>query len=375
MSLRRLRALVLGQEPPPPDNVYATLTASGIPVASVDCRTCPNPCEEGHAEYPRRFSIDMESTMLGSVKPFRRQILISTGKSDWDREVTETIGSLAALVAQTHPPKLPDPLPDPPPPIAIDLDEKLIPPIPGVFTSADSTRLSILNGSHKTVAADDEHHTVLVFPDYTMVVDVPATLDGAKELWRTALDATLPRMGGTPATGSFQTWILPYSCVIMLCSHKRRDNRCAIAAPKLEHGQRHARISCIHAHCVAAFIKSLECNGWTAHTQLEHVVDPPLEHFSGTPEEKGRHIADQLRALSAGKRALILRNSHMGGHKYAGNCIIYTPQGSSVWYGRVTTHEVECIVVNTILAGLVLPPLLRGGMDLSRPGCPTLHDW
>jgi len=258
-------------------------------------------------------------------------------------------------VAQTQPPKLPDP----PPPIAIDLDEKLIPPIPGVFTSADSTRLSILNGSHKTIAADDEQHTVLVFPDYTMVFDVPATLDGAKEMWRTALDATLPRMGGTPAASSFQTWILPYSCVIMLCSHKRRDNRCAIAAPKLEY----------------AFIKSLECNGWTAHTQLEHVVDPPLEHFSGTAEEKKSHIADQLRALPAGKRALILRNSHMGGHKYAGNCIIYMPQGSCVWYGRVTTHEVESIVVNTILAGLVLPPLLRGGMDLSRPGCPTLHDW
>jgi hypothetical protein len=104
-------------------------------------------------------------------------------------------------------------------------------------------------------------------------------------------------------------------------------------------------------------------------------VEPPLESFAGTPEEKARYITDELMALPAAKKALILRNSHMGGHKYAGNCIIYTPQGSSVWYGRVTTHEVESIVVNTILGGLVLPPLLRGGMDLSRPGCSTLHDW
>ncbi|KAJ7904286.1 Sucrase/ferredoxin-like-domain-containing protein [Mycena olivaceomarginata] len=355
MSLWKLRALVLGHGHPP-DNIYTTLTASGIPVAAADCRTCPNPCDEGHSEYPRRLSIDMESTMLGSVKPFNRQILISTGLSDWDRDITDTQGSLAALISQTQPPKVPDA----PPAISIDLaDEKALSPVPGVFSSTDSTRLSILNGSHKTVCEDDEHGTVIVLPDYSVVVGVPATLDGAKELWRSALDSRLPRMGITEETSSFQTWVLPYSCVIMLCSHKRRDNRCAIAAPKLEH----------------AFIECLHRKGWTADTQLEHIVEPPLESFSGTAEEKTRYITDELKALPAAKKALILKNSHMGGHKYAGNCIIYTPQGSSVWYGRVSTHEVESIVVNTIEGGLVLPPLLRGGMDLSRPGCPTLHDW
>ncbi|KAJ7179343.1 Sucrase/ferredoxin-like-domain-containing protein [Mycena filopes] len=353
MPLRILRALVLGHEEPP--NLYTTLTASAIPVAAADCRTCPNPCDEGHSEYPRRFAIDMESTMLGSVKPFRRQILISTGRSDWDREITDTHGSLAALISQTQPPKVPDP----PPPISIAMDEKVLPPVPGVFTSTESTRLSILNGSHRTVCADDEHATVLVLPDFTMVVGVPSTVDGARELWRTALDSRLPRMGITEETSSFQTWILPYSCVIMLCSHKRRDNRCAIAAPKLEH----------------AFIECLERKGWSADTQLEHMVEPPLESFAGTTEEKDRYITDELKARASAKKALILRNSHMGGHKYAGNCIIYTPGGSSVWYGRVTTHEVESIVSNTIEDGLVLPPLLRGGMDLSRPGCSTLHDW
>ncbi|KAJ7507528.1 Sucrase/ferredoxin-like-domain-containing protein [Mycena galericulata] len=318
-TLRKLRALVLGQEQAQENNIYGTLTASGIPVASADCRTCPNPCDEGHSEYPRRFSVDMECPLLGSVKPFRRQILISTGKSDWDKEITETPGSLAALVSQTQPPKTPSATL----PISIGLDtdaEKILPSVPGVFSSTDSTRLSILNGSHKTVCRAP---------------------------------------GVTQETSSFQTWILPYSCVIMLCSHKRRDNRCAIAAPKLEQ----------------AFIKSLESKGWTADTQLEHIMEPPLEKFSGTADEKENYIADELKALSGAKKALILRNSHMGGHKYAGNCIIYMPQGSSVWYGRVTTHEVESIVVNTLEGGLVLPPLLRGGMDLCRPGCPTLHDW
>lgn len=54
---------------------------------------------------------------------------------------------------------------------------------------------------------------------------------------------------------------------------------------------------------------------------------------------------------------------------------IYTPSGSGVWYGRVTPHDVDSIVTNTIINGLVLPPLLRGGLNLSRPNCSTLNDW
>lgn len=74
-----------------------------------------------------------------------------------------------------------------------------------------------------------------------------------------------------------------------------------------------------------AFILSLESRGWTADTQLEHpshLLGPSLEEFSGTPEEKDEHIGQQLKAVSAEKKVLILRNSHMGGHKFAGNCIV-----------------------------------------------------
>lgn len=144
----------------------------------------------------------------------------------------------------------------------------------------------------------------------------------------------------------------------------------------------------------SAFIQCLEEHGWTADTQLEEPsisLGPPIEEFKGSIEERDDRILEQLKEVASARKALLVRNSHMGGHKYAGNCIvsatvspsypdltvyqIYTPQGSSIWYGRVTTHEVESIVVNTILGGLVLPPLLRGGLNISRPGCSTLHDW
>ena len=54
---------------------------------------------QGHEEYPYKFDVDMETRMLGSVRPYRRMAIISTGKSDWDFEVTWTKGSLASYLS------------------------------------------------------------------------------------------------------------------------------------------------------------------------------------------------------------------------------------------------------------------------------------
>lgn len=54
---------------------------------------------------------------------------------------------------------------------------------------------------------------------------------------------------------------------------------------------------------------------------------------------------------------------------------INTPKGASIWYGRVTPHEVDAIVQETIIGGKILPALLRGGMNLCAPGRRTLNDW
>ncbi|KAJ7174148.1 Sucrase/ferredoxin-like-domain-containing protein [Mycena crocata] len=349
-GFRRFQAWLFNHELNP-DNIRSHLSASAVPVSTSDCRTCSNPCEEGHTDYPARFKVDMETQMLGSVDPFRRQVLISTGKTDWDMEITWTT-SLAghiywayrkASVTRS---------------VILDGDGKPVPRIAGIFNASDSTALSILNGSHHSIADDESLETVLVFPDFVVVAGVPSTLEGGQSLCTIALDPLRSRISGL-AESPFSTWVLPYSCVITFCSHKRRDNRCGISAPLLQ----------------GAFIESLERRGWTVDTQLEHIIDPPLEKFRGTEEEKNAHITATLKTLQMANRALVLYNSHMGGHKYAGTCMIYTPNGSSVWYGRVTPHEVDSVVEDTIVGGLVLPPLLRGGMNLSKPGCKTLHDW
>ncbi|KAF8901720.1 Sucrase/ferredoxin-like-domain-containing protein [Gymnopilus junonius] len=359
-GIRSLHSLVFGRQEDQ-DPLCKTLRASDVPVTTADCRACADPCDLGHEAYPRRFDIDMDTQMLGSVKPYHRQIVISTGKSDWTKDITDDKQSLAAAfveVTSNTGPSLPatsvSPKPTSPP-------SKGVRPVTGLFSTSDSTRTSVLNGSHRSLCHEEDHESVLVFPDFKVVTEVRHSVQGARELWESAVDPSVEREGAYFEKSNLKTWILPYSCVILLCSHRRRDNRCGIAAPKLEHGN-------------PAFIKSLEAQGWDADTQLEHpqlTFGLPLEDLN----ERHENIMEQLKQSTESKRALIVKVSHVGGHKYAGNCIIYTPSGSGVWYGRVTPHDVDSIVDNTIVKGLILPPLLRGGLNLSKPNCQTINDW
>ena len=69
---------------------------------------------------------------------------------------------------------------------------------------------------------------------------------------------------------------------------------------------------------------ALEHEGWEVHDQVEHPSHhaASLEEFKGTEEEKEGSYLKQLKEAAESKRALIIRNSHMGGHKVAGNCIV-----------------------------------------------------
>jgi len=109
-----------------------------------------------------------------------------------------------------------------PPPVAVA----------GVFDSSDNsvTRVNVLNGSHHTLSDDNELETVLVFPDYLVVCEVPRSREGAQLLWDGWLDPRLSRgmrldleavRGGEAEPENtridLRSWVLPYSCVILLC--------------------------------------------------------------------------------------------------------------------------------------------------------------
>ncbi|KAJ7535357.1 hypothetical protein O6H91_12G037500 [Diphasiastrum complanatum] len=61
--------------------------------------------------------------------------------------------------------------------------------------------------------------------------------------------------------------------------------------------------------------------------------------------------------------------SHVGGHKYAGNIIIYSPQGGAIaghWYGYVTPNDVADLLEQHIGKGEIVERLWRGQMSLTE---------
>ena len=87
----------------------------------------------------------------------------------------------------------------------------------GLFLASDSSRTSVLNGSHKTLCHENDHETVLVFPDFKVVTEVRRSAQGAQELWDSAVNPSIGRSGAYSKKTELKTWIIPYSCVILLC--------------------------------------------------------------------------------------------------------------------------------------------------------------
>lgn len=140
------------------------------------------------------------------------QVVISTGKSDWERDITEEEGSLAQHLTGTskHHRR--------PSGSATSRPKKLeVRNPPGIFTSTDQSRLSILNGSHTSLSCTDDKESVLVFPDYKVLKEVPCTQEGSELLWRNVLDPTLNR-AGKRNSGVLKSYPLQYACVILLCT-------------------------------------------------------------------------------------------------------------------------------------------------------------
>jgi len=130
--------------------------------------------------------------------------------------------------------------------------------------------------------------------------------------------------------------------LVLICGHGGRDERCGKLGPILqaefEEKLQRQNVPLLHAAPVAE----------------AEVVDTEVEGYVPT--------------------ARVGLISHIGGHKWAGNVIVYIPPsfssnplaGKGIWYGRVGPEHVEGIVGKTILDGKVIKELFRGGIDQDR---------
>lgn len=129
--------------------------------------------------------------------------------------------------------------------------------------------------------------------------------------------------------------------MILICGHGGRDERCGVYGPLLRD----------------EFRKVLPGKG-------VEVLESPVrvEREAATTEQK--------------QTARVGLVSHVGGHKFAGNVIVYVPpgartieggenplEGCGIWYGRVEPRHVEGIVEETVMRGKVIEELFRGGIN------------
>ncbi|KAJ3035272.1 hypothetical protein HK097_004247, partial [Rhizophlyctis rosea] len=69
--------------------------------------------------------------------------------------------------------------------------------------------------------------------------------------------------------------------------------------------------------------------------------------------------------LNMADQIVVMGVSHFGGHKFAGNVIVYhrNPKINGNWYGRVSACHVRPILISTVREGKVFKRLWRGRME------------
>ncbi|ODQ66234.1 hypothetical protein NADFUDRAFT_45759 [Nadsonia fulvescens var. elongata DSM 6958] len=287
-----------------------------------DCESC-----EGTAAFPSSVSVDMESELWQSTKPWALQMLISTGKSDWIHSIADEKGSMAQALEKSQNSKEPwvgkaavnGDLADP--------ENKV-------------KRLIISNSSMAPPEAFFEHngndstkpYNLMLLPYFIGVENVsPGEVDQVMEVVTKSVADRYQRFEDKPSsqTPKYSLPALPASlsskiklthipnrAIVLLCSHRTRDKRCGTTATILK----------------KEFLSQLR----------DHELDRDVDDL--TPGGVN-----------------VFTVSHLGGHKFSANVIIYLNTGEAIWLARITPAHVKNIIEEVIIKGRVWPELLRGG--------------
>ncbi|KAK7446877.1 hypothetical protein CaCOL14_000178 [Colletotrichum acutatum] len=321
---------------------------------AVDGEDCEHDCESCHVKYPKGFKIDEGDELYGMVKGWSTHALVATGKSDWVRDVADEKGSVMEAIGRAAAPS----------------NGKLMlsaSNIPTPNHSSDYTEPTTVLLLPAFVIID--HVTPKSVPELiTEFVDKAPT--NTSPLAPLALPASVPVAStngkGTEAAATGTSSIppqisrrpCPHSALILLCSQKTRDARCGQSAPLLRKElERHLR---------------------------------PLGLFRDMDDERPGGVG-------------IYFISHVGGHKYSANVMVYrrpdafgldevervkeggelVPKARTaaalpetedvgaaqcIWLARIKPEDCENLVKYTVLQGKVVKPetQLRGGFDRAK---------
>jgi len=267
-------------------DLASRLSEAGVPVDQSDCATCDLPCPpdsdagtgpeviwggRSYEEYvldrygelgslPEGIDTDWESELAGSATGGTgRVVVISTGKSDWERDHTVSLPPSVRLRDEAdmgqdekdgfahqlykHIQSLPpgtfarpekEPYDPRPQPISAFILPASLPP-PSTPTSSGQIRESPSLYSSSLISQSDNpsDQTVLVFPDWKVVHEVENSREGARGLYEGSLEGGLGRAGrvvggkaeGQDGVGRRRSWVLPYRAVVLLCTSTQHSGK------------------------------------------------------------------------------------------------------------------------------------------------------
>lgn len=258
------------------NTVKGNTGAEAIPEGFETAEILPEECEGCSKKYPSSLKIDTDTILYDTAPKPALQMLVATGEHDWEHDITDEQAVWGRVCKNL---------------------------------AGHSKEFEKIAGGHVRVnGTDQEFHnnpdlvSVIVLPHFVRIETTPETAvdDVLKVLKLTSTADPLPE----------NCYSLKDKGYIMICSHGKRDKRCAVTAPILR-------------------------------SQLEI----ELRH-EGLYRDADDDDPEGVRVVYC---------NHVGGHKFAANCFVYLNDGSAVLMARIRPEHARVIVQKTIMQGVVFP--------------------
>ncbi|KAL8992747.1 MAG: hypothetical protein Q9169_006871 [Polycauliona sp. 2 TL-2023] len=369
---------------------------------AIDGDDCEHDCESCSIRYPAKFKIDEDDKLYGHVNAWATHMLVATGKTDWVRDVSDEKGSVMEAVRDC-----------------------------GIEPSNGKLMLSASN-----MPLPHEHHspsdptTILLLPSFTIIENVspdtvpdlisrhinpaptsttpfPSQIPASSppDLSNLTLNPSPPvQSNGTttiptppptlstpspsppspppPPPSPFTTRPCPHKYLILLCSQKTRDARCGQSAPLLRRElERHLRplglYRDLHDERPGGvgiyFISHVGGHKYSANMMIYRRGEVGVGDDARKAQDQVLKV-DRADKLEDGANSAISHDSTANGHQPINGHLqkeenVDMEEGNQcIWLARIRPEDCEGIVKYTLLQGKVIKPdrQLRGGFDRRR---------
>ncbi|KAJ9151263.1 Sucrase ferredoxin domain containing protein [Pleurostoma richardsiae] len=318
---------------------------------AVDGDDCLRDCEDCAVHYPRNFKVEQNDELYGLVKGWSTHVLVATGKSDWVRDVEDEKGSVMQAIGKAEKPK----------------NGKLMLSASNIPTPHHTSDYS-------------EPTTVLLLPAFTIIehvtpASVPALISSyvdaaptnASPLAPASLPRSLPPPADAPEAAAKLAGLTsrpcPHAALVLLCSQRTRDARCGQSAPLIRKElERHLRPLGLYRDLDDErpggvgiyFISHVGGHKYSANVMVYR-----------RPDAFGLDGAERAKASGGGEalKPKIKTAAELEAEEYGA-----VGAAQCIWLARVRPEDVEGLVKYTILQGKVVQPerQLRGGFDRSK---------